>query len=163
MGSSLLLGVVTTTGPRTDVGVREAARADLLDVFDIEKQSFSQPWPYAAFERLLDATGFLVAEDDGEVVGYVVADTVPDHGTPIGHVKDIAVAPDRRGEGIGRTLLSQALMRLFVEGADRVKLEVRAGNERAQALYEAFDFEVHHVVSGYYDDGEDAYVMVREA
>jgi ribosomal-protein-alanine N-acetyltransferase len=153
---------VTTTGPRADVGVREAARADLLDVFDIEKRSFSQPWPYAAFERLLDAPGFLVAEDDDEVVGYVVADTLRDHGAPVGHVKDIAVEPDRRGEGIGRTLLSQALMRLFVEGADRVKLEVREGNRAAQSLYEGFDFEVHHVVSNYYDDGEDAYVMVRQ-
>ena len=162
MRASAQLAVVTTTGPRTDVGVRAAERADLLDVFDIEKRSFSQPWPYAAFERLLDAPGFLVAEDDGDVVGYVVADTVSDHGTPVGHVKDIAVDPERRGEGIGRTLLSRALMRLFVEGADRVKLEVRAGNRRAQALYEGFDFEVHHVVSNYYDDGEDAYVMVRE-
>ena len=163
MKSSLLPGNVTTTRARADVGVREADRADLLDVFHIEKQSFSQPWPYAAFERLLDAPGFLVAEADGDIVGYVVADTVPNHGTSIGHVKDIAVDPEYRGEGVGRTLLSRALMNLVVEGAGRVKLEVRASNERAQRLYADFDFEVHHVVSGYYDDGEDAYVMVREA
>jgi len=162
MRSTLLLGDVTTAGTRADVGIREAVRADLLDVFQIEKQSFAQPWPYAAFERLLDATAFFVAEDD-DIVGYVVADTVPNHGTSIGHVKDIAVAPDRRGESIGRTLLSKALTELFVAGAGRVKLEVRASNDRARALYEAFEFEVHHVVSNYYDDGEDAYVMIREA
>jgi ribosomal-protein-alanine N-acetyltransferase len=154
---------VTTSRARADVEVREADRADLLDVFHIEKQSFAQPWPYAAFERLLDAPAFLVAERDGAVVGYVVADTVPNHGTSVGHVKDLAVHPEHRGEGIGQTLLSEALMNLFVEGAGRVKLEVRASNEPAQALYADFEFEVHHIVSNYYDDGEDAYVMVREA
>lgn len=163
MGPSVLAGTVTTTGAHASVGIRAADRADLLDVFHIEKQSFAQPWPYAAFERLLDAPAFLVAEADDDVVGYVVADTVPNHGTSIGHVKDIAVAPDRRGEGVGRSLLSKALMELFVDGAGRVKLEVRESNERAQQLYADFDFEVHHIVSNYYDDGEDAYVMVREA
>ena len=44
---------------------------------------------------------------------------------------------------------------------DRVKLEVRATNEVARSLYREFGFETHHVVPAYYDDGEDAHVMVR--
>ena len=157
---SPLRPAVTTATARAEVAVRRASRADLLDVFRIEKRSFPQPWPYAAFERFLDVPGFLVAADD-EVVGYVVADTMPNHGADIGHVKDLAVDPDRRGEGIGQLLLSEALGALFVDGASRVKLEVRAGNDRARALYREFGFETHHVVPGYYDDGEDANVMVR--
>ncbi|MFQ3319090.1 MAG: ribosomal-protein-alanine N-acetyltransferase [Natronomonas sp.] len=153
---------MTATGPKAEVAVREATRADLLKVFRIEKQSFPQPWPYAAFERFLDTPGFLIAED-ADIVGYVVADSIPNHGTSIGHIKDLAVAPNRRGEGIGRLLLSRALSALFVDGADRVKLEVRESNGTARSLYEAFDFEIHHIVPNYYDDGEDAYVMVREA
>jgi ribosomal-protein-alanine N-acetyltransferase len=151
---------VTTATPTATVGVREAVRADLLDVFRIEKRSFSQPWPYDAFERFLEEPGFLVAADEG-VVGYVVADTMPNHGTSMGHVKDLAVAHDRRGEGIGRLLLGEALGRLFVEGAGRVKLEVRASNGAATSLYREFGFETHHVIPAYYDDGEDAHIMVR--
>lgn len=152
---------MTEPASRTEVGIRGATRADLLDIYGIEKRSFDQPWPYAAFERQLDAPGFLVAEDDSEIVGYVVADRVSDHGAAVGHVKDLAVVPDRRGEGIGSRLLSSALVEVYVAGADRVKLEVRESNDAAQALYESFDFELHHVLPGYYDDGEDAYVMVR--
>jgi len=151
---------VTTATSRTSAGVREATRADLLDVFGIEKRSFPQPWPYEAFERFLDEPGFLVAEGTG-IVGYVVADTMPNHGTSMGHIKDLAVDPERRGEGIGRLLLSEALGRLFLEGAGRVKLEVRASNEAAHALYRDFGFETHHVIPAYYDDGEDAHIMVR--
>jgi ribosomal-protein-alanine N-acetyltransferase len=161
---------VTATAPRTDVGVRQASRGDLLAVFRIEKRSFPQAWPYAAFERFLDEPGFLVAESDGagvasntgEIVGYVVADSVPNHGVSIGHIKDLAVAPEHRGEGIGRLLLARALTTLASEGVGRVKLEVRETNAAALSLYRDFGFEVHHAIPEYYDDGEDAYVMVRE-
>jgi len=161
MFRSPLQSGVTTAAARADLGVRRAVRADLLEVFRIEKRSFPQPWPYEAFERFLGEPGFLVADDDG-VVGYVVADTMPNHGTSMGHVKDLAVDPDRRGEGIGRLLLGEALGELLVDGAARVKLEVRESNEEAQALYREFGFETHHVIPAYYDDGEDAYIMVRD-
>ena len=152
-----------TTTPREAPApeIRPAVRADLLEVFRIEQASFPQPWPYTAFEGFLDAPGFLVAVEDDSVVGYVVADTVPNHGRPLGHVKDIAVRPDRRGEGIGASLLERALSALAHEGTSRVKLEVRAGNDEAIGLYRGFGFAHHHTVPRYYDDGEDALVMLR--
>jgi ribosomal-protein-alanine N-acetyltransferase len=150
--------------------VREATRADLLEVFRIERASFPQPWPYGAFEGFLGSPGFLVAEcrdddadDPGAVAGYIVADTVPNHGSPIGHIKDIAVHPDQRGQGIGRRLLERGLAVMDGRGAARVKLEVREGNDAAIALYHDFGFTHHHTVPGYYDDGTNALVMVRTA
>lgn len=166
--------MTTVPDDRADVNVREAEHADLLAVVRIEKASFSKPWPYDAFARYLDAPGFLVATDrtaeDGdvdcgvidteEVVGFVVADFVPNHGRGLGHVKDLAVHPDRRGEGVGRTLLSAALRTLAGLSAKTVKLEVRESNERAQKLYEKFGFEPLRRVPRYYDDGEDALILV---
>ncbi|WP_435062137.1 ribosomal protein S18-alanine N-acetyltransferase [Halobaculum sp. EA56] len=149
--------------------IRPVERVDLLGVFRIEKAVFAQPWPYAAFERLLDAPAFLVAEGDGapadaridtgDVLGYVVGDVTPNHGHDIGHVKDIAVRPDAQGRGLGRRLLRAALSELAAAGASVVKLEVREGNHRAQALYEDEGFEPARRVPGYYGDGEAAFVM----
>ncbi|WP_435196146.1 ribosomal protein S18-alanine N-acetyltransferase [Natronomonas sp. EA1] len=147
--------------------VREATRADLLDVFRIERQCFPQPWPFAAFERFLGQPGFLVAErdapapDENPLAGYVVADTVPNHGQPLGHIKDLAVHPAYRGQGIGKELLSQALFVLATANASSVKLEVRASNEPAISLYRSFDFQPRRRIPRYYDDGEDAIIMVR--
>ncbi|WP_254823485.1 GNAT family N-acetyltransferase [Haloglomus halophilum] len=159
---------MTATPPRRTLVVREATRADLLEVFRIERTSFPQPWPYGAFEGFLGTPGFLVAEcrdegddDPGTIAGYIVADTVPNHGSPIGHVKDIAVHPDHRGQGIGRRLLERGLAVMDSRGAARVKLEVRDGNEAALSLYRDLGFTHHHTVPGYYDDGTDALVMVR--
>lgn len=140
--------------------IRQATMADLLAVFRIEKASFEEPWPYAAFEHYLEEPGFLVADEGGKVVGYVVATLVPNHGRPLGHVKDFAVHPDRRGQGVGKTLLAQALATVTARGAQSVKLEVRADNDPAIGLYRSFGFEHFRTVPRYYGDGTDAYVML---
>ncbi|EMA38989.1 ribosomal protein S18-alanine N-acetyltransferase [Halococcus hamelinensis] len=143
------------------VRTRETVRADLLSVFRIEKASFPQPWPFRAFERFLGTPGFLVAYTD-EVVGYIVADDVPNHGRRLGHVKDLAVDPHHRGRGVGATLLARALDVMDERRATAVKLEVRASNESAQSLYRRFGFVHRKTAPGYYADGENALVMVRD-
>lgn len=133
-----------------------------MAVYRIEKTSFPQPWPFAAFEGFLGEPGFLVATVDGRVVGYVVADTVPNAGRTLGHVKDIAVHPDYRGRGIGAQLLGSALTVMREKRASRVKLEVRESNDSAIRLYRRFGFQFRRTLPRYYDDGEDAYVLVSE-
>ena len=148
------------------VTVRPAARADLLDVLRIERDSFAEPWPYAAFESLLDAPAFLVAvpsaDGDRSILGYVVGDVTPNHGRDIGHIKDLAVRSDARGAGIGRRLLREALLELSVSGAAVAKLEVREGNDAARSLYREEGFEPTRRVPRYYGDGEDALLLVTE-
>ncbi|WP_238993977.1 GNAT family N-acetyltransferase [Halobellus captivus] len=145
--------------------VRPADRADLLDVLRIERTAFSEPWPYAAFESVLDAPAFLVAVGDGvdgpgTVLGYVVGDVMPNHGRDIGHIKDLAVRPNARRKGIGRRLLREALFGLALAGAAVVKLEVREGNQTARSLYREEGFEPTRRVPRYYGDGEDALILV---
>ena len=152
------------------VTVRPVARADLLDVLQIERESFAEPWPYAAFESLVDAPAFLVAVDEPgdergthpSILGYVVGDVTPNHGRDIGHIKDLAVRPDARGAGIGRRLLREALLALSVSGAAVAKLEVREGNDVARSLYTDEGFEPTRRVPRYYGDGEDALLLVTE-
>ena len=177
--NSQTLAVTTSRGAAAgddangDARVRPVERADLLGVFRIEKAVFTQPWPYAAFEQLLDAPAFLVAEGEGEgegrpagsridagdVLGYVVGDCTPNHGRDLGHIKDLAVRPDAQGEGLGRRLLRAALSELAAAGASVVKLEVRESNHRAQTLYGDEGFRPARRIPRYYGDGEAAFVM----
>ena len=146
--------------PADEPTIRQATRADLLDVYRIETASFAQPWPYTAFEQFLGNPGFLVA-GDRPVDGFIVTDTVPNGGSPLGHVKDLAVRPDARGQGLGANLLGTALSVCRGQGVGRVKLEVRESNDTARRLYERFGFEPYRRLPRYYDDGEDALVLVR--
>lgn len=158
----------------SSVVVRPAERADLLAVMRIERHSFAQPWPFEPFQHYLGHPGFLVAVDtvpataqdsdasvvESPVIGFVVGDVIRIRGQPLGHVKDLAVHPDRRGEGVGSMLLREILG--VLSDAETVKLEVRASNEGARSLYRQFGFEPHRRDTRYYDNGEDAIVMIRE-
>ena len=154
---------VTATASETgSLSIRPAEDADLLAIFRIEKASFEQPWPFAAFERYVGEQTFLVATDGVKIVGYIVADVIPNHGRALGHVKDLAVHPSRRGEGIGRELLKRALSGLQFQSTHSVKLEVRASNEPAISLYHEFGFRYLRTIPRYYGDDEDALVMIVE-
>jgi ribosomal-protein-alanine N-acetyltransferase len=143
-----------------DIGIRQATREDLLAISRLEKQVFDEPWPYSTFEGFVDEPAFLLAEVDDELLGYIVADWMPNLGRELGHVKDLAVHPDGRRNGVGRLLLRHAVSKLLVEGVTRIKLEVRAGNTAAQRLYAEEGFETVRRVPRYYSDGEAALVLV---
>jgi ribosomal-protein-alanine N-acetyltransferase len=172
---------VTTPPPGADAAptVRTVERGDLLEVFRIERLVFPQPWPFEAFERFLEEPGFLVAEcatdpdeersgsrewrdGDRAVAGYVVSDRTPNFGHDVGHVKDLAVHPDYQRRGVGTLLLKHALATLEAQGVQATKLEVRADNEEALALYRRHGFEHRRTVPRYYADGTNALVLVRE-
>jgi ribosomal-protein-alanine N-acetyltransferase len=150
---------VTTVSPASPgPRLRRATRDDLASVHRIEQSAFPQPWPYAAFEQYLGRTGFIVA-DDGRIVGYVVGDIIADGHRDVGHIKDLAVTRDRRREGIGSRLLGRAMANLSTE-VDAVKLEVRDGNDAAIDLYRRHGFSFRRRLPAYYDNDEDALVLV---
>jgi ribosomal protein S18 acetylase RimI-like enzyme len=81
----------------------------------------------------------LVAEIDGEVVGYTYSGV---EGTdymslrgPAGVLYDILVDPAHRRQGLGRTLLEATLEVLRIKGAPRVVLSTAEKNEAAQRLF----------------------------
>jgi len=149
-----------STVDNDDVAIRQATRADLLAIYRLEKQVFDDPWSYSAFENFLGEPAFLVAERDGELVGYVVADWTANYGRDFGHIKDLAVAPACRRHGVGRRLLQCAVSRLLIEGVTKIKLEVREHNTAARRLYADEGFEPFRRIPRYYSDGEAALVLV---
>lgn len=159
---------VTTVDTASAGRIRQAVRADLVAVVRIERRVFPEPWQLASFEQFLDSPGFLVMEDAGggsvgdELAGYVVAETMDMGGRTVGHIKDLAVKPERQGAGRGRALLERALAVLSGQGASAVKLEVRPSNDRAVELYRRHGFAVRRRREGYYPDGEDALVLSRQ-
>jgi ribosomal protein S18 acetylase RimI-like enzyme len=86
----------------------------------------------------------LVAERDGEVIGYTYAgiegtDYMSLRG-PAGVLYDIVVDPAHRGQGVGRMLLDATLAELRVAGSPRAVLSTAERNEPAQRLFEHAGF-----------------------
>ena len=86
----------------------------------------------------------LVAEHDGEVVGYTYAGLEgPDYMAlrgPAGAIYDIVVDPAHRSHGVGRALLDAAIDELARRGAPRILLSTAERNDVAQRLFERAGF-----------------------
>ena len=146
---------------RAPLSFRAMSRSDLDAILGIETRVFPQPWSRAFFEKELAApqARCMVATDadDGAapIVGYTVCWRVLDEI----HLLNVAVQPERRGQGLGRELVEAVLADGRTTGARVVYLEVRAGNVVARRLYRRLGFRDLGVRRGYYGPGQDAIVM----
>jgi len=100
------------------------------------------------FDVAREATGIFVAEEDGQVVGYVT--TWLDREAGIGNIPNLAVAASHRNRGLGRTLLEHALAHFRAAGLTHAKIETLAQNAIGNRLYPSLGFvevarQVHFV------------------
>ncbi|GHF29416.1 ribosomal-protein-alanine acetyltransferase [Streptomyces griseoluteus] len=144
--------------------LREMRWWDIDRVLELEKELFPEDawsrgmfWSELAHARGAGATRrYLVAEDDGRLVGYAGLASAGD----LGDVQTIAVARDQQGTGLGARLLTELLRAATAFECAEVMLECRVDNTRAQKLYERFGFAPIGFRRGYYQPGNvDALVM----
>ncbi|WP_084037972.1 GNAT family acetyltransferase [Demequina sp. NBRC 110053] len=79
----------------------------------------------------------------GEVVGAVLAG----YDGVRGWLYHLAVAPDRRREGIGRALVEHAVVELHGLGCRKVNLQVRESNAAVVALYASLGWVEDRTIS----------------
>ena len=133
---------------------------DVAAAHALETVLFPDPWTAETFWSELahvpETRYYVVAEDGGGLAGYAGLAVVAGQAD----VQTLAVAADRQRHGLGRALLDDLVAEARRRGATQVLLEVRAENERAQALYRAAGFERIGVRRGYYQPGgTDALVL----
>jgi len=88
---------------------------------------------------------FLVAEEDGQIIGTVIGG----YDGRRGLLYHLAVSASFRGRGVGTRLMDEIESRLRAKGCLRCYLMVVAGNEEARRYYEKRGWENMHYVSTY--------------
>jgi mycothiol synthase len=81
----------------------------------------------------LDREASQIAERDGAIAGYLIADI---RGGDVGHIDLLAVAPGERRRGVGSALLLHALAAFATARRSAATLEVASDNPAALRLYE---------------------------
>lgn len=101
------------------------------------------------------------AADAGAAAGPVVGYAVTRQSAAVVDLQRIAVHPAHRRAGVARLLLAEVAATARGFGADRMLLEVSAGNTAALGFYAGAEFVEIDRRRGYYRDGTDAVVMER--
>ncbi|QUJ68040.1 ribosomal protein S18-alanine N-acetyltransferase [Photobacterium sp. GJ3] len=139
----------------------------LDDVWNIEQSAHQYPWTE---NQIRETPGRLALNltllVDGCVAGYCFGQSVAGEASLL----NIAVDPQRQGQGLGRQLLRAFMAAAKTGGAEEIWLEVRASNQNANYLYQICGFVLISRREGYYRAGdlqtgterEDALIMKAE-
>jgi ribosomal-protein-alanine N-acetyltransferase len=135
--------------------IRPVHPKDFHELLQIEAQAF----PKSQYDReelwllsLQYPHTFLVTVSN-HIDGYIVFRVD-------GHIISMAVRPQKRREGIGTRLIQKVIGHC---SGKSLHLEVRVSNVGAQSFYLNLDFRIKVRIDGYYQDGEDAFLMERPA
>ena len=141
------------------ITIEKMSREHLSEVASIEEMVFSLPWSLESLELMLtEQASALVALEDGRVLGYVGMMCVLDEGQII----NVAVHPDARRRGVGRTLMEAAEAYAKERGIVFLSLEVRESNIAARSLYSSLGWEEQGIRKGFYSHPvENACVMTK--
>jgi ribosomal-protein-alanine N-acetyltransferase len=139
------------------INIRPFELSDSREILEMEEAIFNEPNPllYQMIENF-PSEGFIVAEADGVLCGYLVGVIFMDEA----RVLLLAVKEKYRHKKIGTMLINN-----FIESvrgrANMVRLEVRSNNLTAQTFYFKMGFRFIGIVNNYYKNGDSAYIMVR--
>jgi ribosomal-protein-alanine acetyltransferase len=143
------------------VTLRLATAGDLDAIMALERASFpTDAWSEStmAAELTGEHGHYLVDEQEGRVVGYGGLRAL--RGGSDADIQTIALSPENRGRGRGRTLLRALIAEAVSRGARELFLEVRADNPVAEGLYRSEGFaEIGRRPRYYQPDDVDAIVM----
>lgn len=135
--------------------IRAAEPDDVDALLRIETAAFPGDHLTRRNFRHAVASPSIVALVAGEPVrGYALAETR--RNARVARLSSIAVGPGAEGAGIGCRLAGAIEQAVRLRGCDRLRLEVRADNARAIALYERRGYRRIGRIRRYYDDGTAA-------
>jgi ribosomal protein S18 acetylase RimI-like enzyme len=146
--------------------IRPAIKSDLAATIHLERACFRSD--LSLKKRQLEylqqrpTAVFLVAEQNGEVVGEGIA-LVRQHKRGVtGRIYSLAVDEHHRGKQIGTKLLGGMVDQLSTRGVTKVYLEVEQTNTAAIALYERHGFKSIGRLPNYYGGDRDGVHMRRD-
>ena len=136
------------------VTIRSAVLDDLPVLLAIEQEAKTAAhWRREQYARLVESGIVLVAEDGGNISGFVCAKIAAGNW----EIENMVVVKQGRRRGIGSGLLDELLRRVRNQAGTTVWLEVRESNQPARRLYERYGFHETGRRRGYYKDPvEDA-------
>lgn len=118
-------------------------------------------FPDFVLRQYLDLAGpcFLLAEGDGQLLGYVLGAPSAAGDEPTGWMLSAATAPNVRGQGVAKLLGQEVLNEFRRRGIRRVLATVSPDNLPSQRAQQALGFRVFSREADYLGPGEDRLVM----
>ena len=137
--------------------------SDISQIVKLEEELYHKPWlekdymyelndnPFAYYFKMID-------KDNNEIMCYI--------GFWIkfefAEITKVSIAKKYQGYKLSKLLMQDAENRMKLAECENCTLEVRVSNTVAINLYKSFGYNIVATRSRYYENGEDAYLMLKE-
>lgn len=142
-----------------DIKIRKMNLRDISYVYEEEIKIFGKSLGKDLLYKDImynDMSLYFIAVVDDKRAGYVGSWlTIPN-----AEILNLFVSEDYRGLGIGKKLMHEVIEKCIKENIDMLTLEVNINNKYAMKMYQDIGFEISHTRKKYYDNIEDAYLMI---
>jgi len=142
------------------LGLRPFAPNDIPAVASVVREALRENYTATIYLDIHKwwREGFLVAEEDSRIVGFVAGiSNAPQNA----RILMLGVLAPCRRRGIGSTLMDAFLQQCALRAMRTVELEVRVSNADAIRFYRRYGFQIAGTLPRFYTDGEDGYKMIR--
>jgi ribosomal-protein-alanine N-acetyltransferase len=143
--------------------LRDYRDSDFETLWRIDQECFPPELAYSRTELAgyirRQSSVTVVAESEGEIVGYIVAER---GGRKVGHIITLDVRAPARRAGLGSKLMAAAEERLHALGCSSVLLEVAVENAAAIAFYHRQGYATLATIPRYYNDRTDALLLGKK-
>lgn len=145
------------------IQILELLNEDIEKILPLENQLYHKPWQKKDYEYELNDNPFayylkMIDAETLEIIGYVGFWIKFEQA----EITKVSIAKKYQGHKLSKLLMMDAERRIRLAECENITLEVRVSNEVAINLYKSVGFKVAATRKKYYENGEDAYLMLKE-
>ena len=145
------------------IQILELLVEDIDNILPLENTLYHKPWQKKDYEYELNDNPFahylkMVDGDSKEIMGYIGFWVKFEQA----EITKVSISKKYQGYKLSKLLMADAERRMKLAGCESSTLEVRVSNEVAINLYKSCGFNVVATRKRYYENGEDAYLMLKE-
>ena len=132
----------------------------MFSVIKIAYASLPEQYNPSVFNQFYETfpEGFLVADKHHKIIGFVIGIKTVEETAKI---LMLAISENQRRQDIGSALITQFLKAAILQNIKQIELEVRTNNTPAIEFYKKHGFDIIDTITGFYQNGEDAYIMKK--
>jgi ribosomal-protein-alanine N-acetyltransferase len=145
------------------IQILELTNEDIDAILPLENELYHKPWLKKDYEYELNENPFayylkMIDKDSNEIRGYIGFWIKFEYA----EITKVSIAKKYQGYKLSKLLMNDAERRIRLAECVNITLEVRVSNTVAINLYKSCGFNIVATRKKYYENGEDAYLMLKE-
>ena len=145
------------------IQIVELTTQDIDAILPLENELYHKPLLKKDYEYELNENPFayylkMIDKDSNEIMGYIGFWIKFEYA----EITKVSIAKKYQGYKLSKLLMADAENRIRLAECENITLEVRVSNIVAINLYKSCGFNIVATRKKYYENGEDAYLMLKE-